>query len=523
MSRSFSADGAGIRRGLRVAFVVLVAAGCAAGPRHALVPMPVEVRGMTRDSLVVDGTATIAVIGGEEAFRVAGFLAEFVGTTPESRPAILAPGAPVEDATFVLVVDPSVSDRLGQEGYRLRIDPDGVRITTAAPAGLFYGVQTVRQLLPPVAEYRAARPLALALPHIEIEDRPRYRWRGAMLDVARHFFRVEDVKRYIDLLALHKMNRLHLHLSDDQGWRIEVPGWPSLTEIGARTEVGGGPGGYYTTGDYRALVAYAAERFVTIVPEIDLPGHTNAALASVPVLNCDGRAAPLYTGIEVGFSTVCVHRPATYGFVDAVVGHLAALTPGPWIHLGGDEVEDLSAADYRGFITAVERIVHRHGKVMVGWQEVAAAELHPSTLVQYWHGSGEEVGASAPGGVILSPAHRIYLDIKYHAGTPIGLDWPGFNPLRDAYGWDPADLVPGLPASGILGLEAPLWTETLATVEDLEFMAFPRLAAVAELAWSPAAALDWSSFRRRVARLAPRWTALGINFYRSPDVDWEGW
>jgi hexosaminidase len=506
----------------QVALVLLFAAGCAAGPRHALVPVPAEVRVMERDSFTVDSTATIAVdAGGVEAVRIAGFLAEAVGTTPESRPPVVGPG---EAATFRLVIDAAATDELGPEGYRVRVDAAGVRIEAASSAGLFYGVQTVRQLLPPVAEYDAARPGPLALPHVEIVDRPRFRWRGAMLDVARHFFGVDDVKRYIDLLALHKLNRLHLHLADDQGWRIQVPGWPALTEIGASTEVGGGPGGFYTTEDYRALVEYAAARYITIVPEIDLPGHTNAALASVPDINCDGVAPPVYTGIEVGFSTVCVDRQATYDFVDAVIGHLATVTPGPWIHVGGDEVEELTDEEYRDFIEAVEAIVHRHGKVMVGWQEVAAAELQPSTLVQLWHGTAEELATLAPPGqVILSPAAHVYLDMKYHDGTPIGLDWAGLSTLRDAYEWDPASFVPGLSAGAVVGLEAALWTETLGTMEDLEFMALPRLAAAAELAWSPVGAIDWGSFRQRVARLGLRWTAMGINYYRSPDVDWPVW
>ena len=510
--------------GLRIAFTVLLAAGCAAGPRHALVPAPADVRDGTRDSFTVDTAATIAVVaGGAEAFRVAGILAEVVGTTPESRPTVVPGGSIDQGAAFRLVLDPGAADGLGPEGYRLRVGPTGATIEAAAPAGLFYGVQTVRQLLSPVVEYGAARPAPLTLPHIEIEDRPRFAWRGAMLDVARHFFSVEDVKRFIDLLALHKLNRLHLHLSDDQGWRIEVPGWPALTEIGARTEVGGGPGGFYTSAEYRELVQYAADRFIIVVPEIDLPGHTNAALASLPALNCDGEARPLYTGIEVGFSTVCVQRPFTYAFVDAVIGHLADLTPGPWIHVGGDEVEELTDEEYREFIEAVQGIVHRHGKVMVGWQEVVAADLHPSTVIQYWHGTGEGLAEVAPGPVVLSPSTHVYLDIKYHDGTPIGLDWPGLSPLRDAYEWDPAVAVPGLPLGAVAGIEAPLWTETLATIHDLEFMALPRLAAVAELAWSPADAIDWDGFRERVARLGLRWTALGVNYYRSPDVDWRIW
>jgi hexosaminidase len=322
---------------------------------------------------------------------------------------------------------------------------------------------------------------------------------------------------------MHKLNRLHLHLADDQGWRIEVPGWPRLTEHGGSTQVGGGAGGFYTTEEYRDLVRYAADRFVTIVPEIDMPGHTNAALASYPELNCDGVSPPLYTGIRVGFSALCADNEATYEFVDAVIGHLAAITPGPWIHVGGDEVEELNEEEYAHFIERVQEIVHRHGKRMVGWGEIVAADLAPRTLIQHWRGGGEELAGAWEEQVILSPATRVYLDMKYHDGTPIGLDWSGLTPLRDAYDWDPAALIPGLAPGAIAGIEAPLWTETVGTLRDIEFLAFPRLAAVAELAWSPAEATDWSSFRRRLARHGLRLTALGVNFHRSPEIDWEGW
>ena len=517
-------------------------AGCAARIDHAVVPVPGAIRVDRDAAFTLDTLATIAVLapaagaaGGEApaaengaedgaAMRVARGLAELIGTTRETTPRVLAAGdAGVGEADIVLALDPGAAARLGPEGYTLRVDGTGVRIDAAAPAGLFYGAQTLRQLLPPEVEYTAARPRPLAVPHARVEDRPRYAWRGAMLDVSRHFFEVEEVKRYIDLLAMHKLNRLHLHLADDQGWRIEVPGWPRLTEHGGSTEVGGGPGGFYTTEEYRELVRYAADRFVTVVPEIDMPGHTNAALASYPALNCDGVSPPLYTGIQVGFSALCVESEATWEFVDAVVGHLAANTPGPWIHIGGDEVEELTEEEYAHFIERVQEIVHRHGKTMVGWGEIAAADLAPRTLIQHWRGTGEELAGAWAGQVILSPATNVYLDMKYHDAFPIGLAWAGLTPLRKAYEWDPAAIIPGLPANAIAGIEAPLWAETIGTVHDLESMAFPRLAAIAELAWSPADATDWDAFRRRLARHGLRWTILGVNYYRSPDVEWETW
>ncbi|NIP82341.1 MAG: family 20 glycosylhydrolase [Gemmatimonadetes bacterium] len=511
-------------RPILLAALTALAPACAPPLTHSLVPAPHTARVEPGDSFTVDTLAVIAAAGGDESRRIAGMLAGLIGTTAETTPTVV----PAEDpaaggAAITLAVDDAHRARLGPEGYTLAVTAGGIRVEAAEPAGLFYGMQTLRQLMPPVVEYDAARPRPLRVPYTEIEDRPRFGWRGAMLDVARHFFGVDDVKRYIDLLALHKLNRLHLHLSDDQGWRIEIPGWPRLTEHGGSTEVGGGPGGFYTAAEYRELVRYAADRFITIVPEIDMPGHTNAALASYPELNCDGVAPELYTGIRVGFSALCVEKEVTYEFVDAVVGALATLTPGPWIHIGGDEVEELTEEEYRHFIERVQEIVRGHGKRMVGWGEIAAAELEPTSLIQHWRGEGEYLDEVRAGQVILSPSAHVYLDIQYHPGTPIGLDWPGHTPLRDSYDWDPAGLVPGLPADAIAGIEAPLWTETVATVHDIEFMAFPRLAAVAELAWSPPGALDWDRFRRRLARHGLRLTALGVNFHRTPEVDWARW
>ena len=404
--------------------------------------------------------------------------------------------------------------------YELRATDYAVQITGGSPAGVHYGLQTLRQLLPVSVEYRAARPHAVSVPAVRIADKPRFEWRGAMLDVARHFFDVTAVKRYIDLLALHKFNRLHLHLSDDQGWRVEIGRWPNLTKHGGSTAVGGGPGGFYTKRDYQALVAYAAERFITVVPEIDMPSHINAALSSYPELNCDGKAPPLYTGIDVGFSAFCVDTPVTYQFIDEVVGELAAMTPGPYIHIGGDEVKTLTPEQYQQFMERAQAIVVKHGKRPVGWDEIVHAKLQPSTVVQYWR---PDASITPPVGtkLVLSPANRIYLDMKYDDRTVLGLNWAGNVAVDVPYNWDPATLLPSAKPEDILGIEAPIWSETLTTMDDVEFMAFPRIAGVAEVAWSLQAGRDWAEFRTRLGAQAPRWSALGINAFRSPAIDWK--
>ncbi len=361
-----------------------------------------------------------------------------------------------------------------------------------------------------------------------IEDRPRYGWRGAMLDVSRHFFTVDEVKRYIDRVALYKYNKLHLHLSDDQGWRIAIDSWPRLATYGGSTEAGGGPGGHYTKDDYREIVRYAASRHLEVVPEIDMPGHTNAALASYAELNCDGVAPPLYTGIEVGFSTLCVDKEVTYDFVDDVVRELAALTPGRYFHIGGDEAHSTPHEDFVRFMDRVQPIVAEHGKTVIGWHQLAGANPAEGALVQYWgldrtddaeKAQVAEVARNGTG-LILSPADRTYLDMKYDEDTPLGLDWAGHVEVRRSYDWDPAAYLPGVPETAVRGVEAPMWTETLETPDQLDFMAFPRLPGVAELGWSPAAAHDWDTYRVRLAAQAPRWEALGIDYYRSPQVPW---
>jgi hexosaminidase len=335
--------------------------------------------------------------------------------------------------------------------------------------------------------------------------------RKAHFDVARHFFGVPDVLRYIDILALYKLNRLHLHLTDDQGWRIEIPGWPRLTEIGGSTQVGGKSGGYYTQAQYKQIVDYARERFITVVPEIDMPGHVNAAMASYPELNCDSIAPPLYTGIEVGFSVLCVDKELTYKFIGDVVAAVGSMTPGDYYHMGGDEVKKLGRERYNQFVERMQKIIEANGKRMIGWSEVAMANLPGSVIVQSWIPDSAHIAAARGSKVILSPASRIYLDMQYDSTTPIGLHWAAYVNLEQAYSWEPAQFNPKLPEGSILGLEAPLWTETIGTMADVEYMVLPRLSATAELAWSEPARRSWPLFNARVTAHHRRWTALGWN------------
>lgn len=424
------------------------------------------------------------------------------------------------NGNIALILEPGHA----QDAYELTVRTDGIRIAAQGQSGLFAGIQSLRQLPPaegmPTAEWK--------IPATHIEDHPRFTYRGAMLDVARHFFGVDDVKRYIDAIALLKFNVLHLHLTDDQGWRLEIDGWPRLTEHGGSTQVGGGGGGFYTQEDFREIVAFAQARFITIVPEIDMPGHTNAALASYPELACDGHAPELYEGIEVGFSSLCIDKERTYEFIEEVLGQVAALTPGPWIHIGGDEALATPEADHLRFIARASAIASRTGKTVIGWHEMGrSSELPAGTIGQYWNFIEPENDAAqlakrfvdGGGKLIMSPADVAYLDMKYDESSPLGLVWAkGPTSLEDAYGWDPAGILPGIGDAEILGVEAPLWTETLSTFDDLTTMAFPRIAAIAEIAWSPADEHDFADFTRRLAAFTPHLDALGIAHHRDAVV-----
>ena len=490
-----------------------------AAPSHTLIPAPVSYAAAAGAPCAVTPRTRI-VVNHPDAVGPATHLARLIAPAPNAATQVelITDGAHPSDA-FIFELQPGAPT--GAEGYTLTADQTRVVVTAAHPAGLFYGVQTIRQLMPPAVEHEWLRRKMLTVPAVAINDAPRFGWRGVMLDVARHFFPVEEVLRVIDLMALHKLNRLHLHLADDQGWRIQIDSWPNLTRHGSTTEVGGGPGGFFTKADYAAIVKYAADRFITVIPEIDMPGHTNAALASYPELNCDNVSPPLFTGIEVGFSVVCVTAEATYRFIDDVVREIAAMTPGPYFHIGGDEVKRLTPDEYAAFITRAEAIVRSHGRTMIGWDEVAAVRLDPSSVIQYWRPGAPKGDLGQTGKVIFSPANRMYLDMKYTLATLIGLDWAGRIEVRDGYDWDPATVVPGVGESAILGVEGPLWSETVARRGDLDYLLFPRLAGVAEIGWTPQAGRSWEDYRQRLGAQAGRWTALGINFYRSPQVPWR--
>jgi hexosaminidase len=431
---------------------------------------------------------------------------------------------------------------LGEEGYELAITENLITITSNKPAGAFRAIQTIRQLLPSKIEMTSAQQGPWEIATGTIRDFPTYSYRGVMLDVARHFFSVEEVKIYIDQLALYKINFLHLHLSDDQGWRIEIKSWPNLTAHGGKKEVGGGAGGFYTQEQYTELINYALSHYITIVPEIDMPGHINSALASYGELNggtivpvegrvpinasnniLDGKLKPteLYTGTQVGWSTLRIEKEVTFKFIDDVVREISAITPGPYFHVGGDEAQVTKKEDYIAFVNRFQEIVKAHGKKMIGWEEIAQGNITTETVTQHWKLPKYALMAiEKESKLIVSPAEKAYLDMQYDSTTKLGLHWAAYIEVDKAYNWNPASLVNGIGKENILGIEAPLWSETISNSDEIEFLTFPRLLGYAEIGWSPDANRNWDEYKIRLGKHAPRMKALGIDFYRSKLVEW---
>ncbi|NMO55536.1 family 20 glycosylhydrolase [Actinoplanes sp. TBRC 11911] len=502
-----------------------------------VIPLPASVRPDPAANFTL--TTGVSVSAAPELADLAVHLAELLRRAT-GFPVPLRTNGPIRillegsDKNFVAGSGRNPDQERRTGAYRLDISTDGVTLRAADQEGLFAGIQTIRQLLPEpmankggiteISESGEQHPAAThALPGGRIDDAPRFPYRGTMLDLARHFYPLPDLKRYIDTIAQLKINHLHLHLTDDQGWRLEIPSWPKLTEVsgGAGTGVDGAGPGFLSTADYTDLVAYAKGRFVTIVPEIDMPGHVNAAQRAYTDLTTDQKPVPQRTDKTVGYSSLAANQENTYEFVEDVIREVAAITPGPYLHIGGDEAFSTPPDDYQTFMSRVLPLIGKYGKRAIGWHEMTAVELPADAIPQYWRieatHDGIKRAAAAGHQVIMSPADHTYLDMKYVEETTLGLDWAGFLDVRRAYDWDPADRLPGVGEESLLGVEAPLWSETLRSLADVEFMAFPRLAAIAEVAWTPRAGRDWESFRARLTSFAPRWTAQGVNF----NINWE--
>jgi hexosaminidase len=437
---------------------------------------------------------------------------------------------------------------LGSEGYELIVASDSVVVCASGQAGMFYGVQTLLQLLPP--EVFASKPVrgqAWTIPCVEIEDQPRFKWRGLLFDVARHFFTKSEVKQLLDVLATQKINTLHMHLTDDQGWRIEIKKYPRLTQVGAwRDEAGfgldpklsttygpdGRYGGYYTQADLREIIAYATSRHITIVPEIEMPGHASAALSAYPELSCSG--GPYTPNAKGGIfaGVYCAGKEETFEFLQNVLAEVCDVFPGKYIHIGGDEVpkdnwkkcgrcqnriqkeglkNEHELQSY--FIRRIEKFINAQGRTLIGWSEIRQGGLAQNAVVMDWIGGAVEA-ASAGHDVVMSPTGYCYLDYYQstnRAAEPKAIG--GYLPLSKVYSFEPIPAkLDAQYRSHILGAQGNLWTEYIPNFKQAQYMIFPRLCALAEVSWSPAATRNWEDFNRRLRVQFQRFDQMGVNY-----------
>lgn len=426
---------------------------------------------------------------------------------------LLTRGVTADAQTSTVAVDARLDGSLASESYTLDLAPGSWTLTAADEAGAFWAVQSLAQMV------RDGR-----VPAVTLSDAPAYPVRGMMLDIARFYFGPADIRRVIDLAASYRLNQLHLHLSDDQGWRLEIPSRPLLTKLSSAQDVAGGEGGSLTLADYHELQQYALDRHVVIVPEVDLPGHTHAAQVAYPEISPDGLEREPYTGTEVGFSSLHLTSDESWAFVDDVVATLAEHTLGEYIHLGGDESLTLTREQYVTYMERLGAVAAAHGTKVVFWQEAAGAALPPQTRLQYWTSQFEtshmgQVAREQDVQFVASPGNRAYLDQKYTADFPLGLAWAALIDVEDAYDWDPVAELPDIPAESVVGVEACLWTETPRSFDDLTMLTLPRLPAIASVAWgSPK---DLGAFRTALAQHGRWWDEDGLVFYRSTQVDWD--
>jgi hexosaminidase len=458
----------------------------------------------------------------------------------------ISDGSPVRNS-IQLSLDPSLEE-LEEEGYLLTVDKKGVLIEAPARAGIFNGMQTLRQLLPAEIFSEAASPgIQWALPCVEIKDLPRFKWRGMHLDVARHFMPVEFIKKYIDLIAIQKMNRLHLHLTDDQGWRVEIKEYPKLAEISAwRDETivghyrdeprifdGSIHGGFYTHDELREMVSYATERFVTIVPEIEMPGHGQAALAAYPEISCTGGPFKVSTFWGIREEVYCAGNEKTYEFMENVLGEVLELFPSEYIHIGGDECpkdrwekcpmcqamisqeglqDEHELQSY--FVPRIEKHLTTNNRRLIGWDEILEGGLAPNATVMSWRGEEGGIAAGREGhDVVMTPYGYTYFD--YYQADPENepLAIGGFLPIDTVYSYDPVPAeLDEQHRHHILGVQGQVWTEYLSTPEKVEYMAFPRACAMAEIGWTPADQKDYELFSSTLRRHLKRLDFMNVNY-----------
>lgn len=505
---------------------------------YQVVPLPDQVCLQKGKPFVLDKSTVISADASlsREARFLQGYVEEDTGIRPQL-------GAGSKQNTMTLRLDKSIPSA---EGYRVTVNQRGVTISGATAAGIFYGVQLLRKALPCDTVYES-----VSLPAVEIADSPRFGYRGMHLDVCRHFFGIDFVKEYIDLLALHNMNILHFHLTDDQGWRMEIRKYPKLTEVGARrsgTVMGCNSdvddhlpyGGYFTQEQLREIVGYAAERHVTVIPEIEMPGHMLAALAAYPEYGCTG--GPYEVGHKWGIYSdiLCAGKEETFTFLEGILDEVMAVFPSKYIHIGGDEApkskwekcercqkrireEGIKATDsqsaenlLQGYFTRrINAYLRQHGRTLIGWDEIAECGIDTTATVMSWRGTEPGIQAAKAGhDVIMVPTTHCYFDYHqtentYFEPKLIG----GYVPMEKVYGLEPVEKGASEEAARhILGVQANLWTEYIPVRQLAEYQVLPRMAALAEVQWLKPEKKDYQQFHQRLDKLAQLYSKYGLTY-----------
>ncbi|MBC8620599.1 family 20 glycosylhydrolase [Parabacteroides faecis] len=510
---------------------------------YGIIPLPQEVSITNGGSFVLTPSTSIIYPEGNDLLKQAGeFLASYIKEATGYAPKVATAKS---SKPIHLSIDKSISN---PEGYRLTVTPEGIELAGATEAGVFYGVKTLRKSIPAVAEG-----MNIELPAVTINDYPRFAYRGMHLDVSRHFFPADSVKKYIDILALHNMNTFHWHLTDDQGWRIEIKKYPELTKIGSQRkqtvighnsgEYDGKPyGGFYTQDEIRDVIAYAKERFITIIPEIDLPGHQQAALATYPELGCTGGPYDVWQQWGVSEDVICAGNEKSMQFLEDVLSEVIDLFPSEYIHIGGDECPKIrwktcpkcqarikaegikgdkkhSAEEYlqSSVISQMEKFVESKGRHIIGWDEILEGGLAPNATVMSWRGvDGGIEAAKQHHNVIMTPNTYLYFDYYQSTDTenePMAIG--GYLPLERVYSLEPTAGIPDEYKKYVIGVQANLWTEYIPTFSQVEYMVMPRMAALAEVQWTDPSKKEYQSFLPRLVRMTKLYDRLGYNYAKN--------
>ena len=509
-----------------------------------IIPKPVRVV-HKKGNFIIDDKTRILFEGRENTESVGEYFREIIKKASGMNLLVTESSGAVQDSNFILLSSNLSKGKLGEEGYELKSTSKSVTVKANHAKGLFYAVQTIRQMLPPEIERSANEnsDIVWTIPAAVIKDFPRFPYRGMHLDVCRHFFPVSFIKKYIDYLAMHKINAFHWHLTEDQGWRIEIKKYPKLTEVGSirketiieKTEEYDGIeyGGYYTQEEIKEIVEYAGKRFITIIPEIEMPGHSVAALTAYTEYSCTGGPFEVRTKWGVSKDIYCAGNDETFKFVEDILTEVIELFPSKYIHIGGDEapkdrwkecpkcqqrIKDEGLEDEHElqsyFIKRIEIFLNSKGRKLIGWDEILEGGLSPDATVMSWRGIEGGIDAATQGhDVIMVPYSHLYFD-GYQADSeiePLAIGY--WAPIEKVYEFEPIpEVLTKKQKKHILGAEATLWTEYIATEEYAEYMLMPRISALSEIVWSPKQTRDWDDFAIRLQQQYERYMKMEANF-----------